>query len=117
MVVPMSPAESNPPSLVCILAFNAGNQLAVRRLGSKAGLAFTGADLAMALGRLEAAFPEHTAPVERFSASAGGRLYRVFLARADANPRDREVEFWTIERLEAAREVLAPALAGLVARL
>jgi 4-hydroxy-3-methylbut-2-enyl diphosphate reductase len=113
----MSPAESNPPSLVCILAFNTGNQLAVRRLGSKAGLAFTGADLATALGRLEAAFPEHTPPVERFSASAGGGLYRVFLARSDATPRDREVEFWTIERLEAARGALAPALAGLVARL
>ncbi len=32
------------PALVAILAFNASNQLAVRKLGSKAGLPFTGTD-------------------------------------------------------------------------
>ena len=41
------------PALFAVLAFNAGNQLAVRKLGSKHGLAFTGSDLAMATTRLD----------------------------------------------------------------
>ena len=52
------------PALVAILAFNGNNQLAVRRLGSKAGLPFTGTDLAMANARLESSFPTHTPAAE-----------------------------------------------------
>jgi len=114
---PMPPAASTVPPLACILAFNAGNQLAVRRLGSRAGLAFMGSDLGMAAGRLKAAFPSHTPPLERFSAAAGGRSFRVFFSQVDAIPSDSEIEFWTVERLEAAGKALAPSLAGLVARL
>ena len=55
------------PTLFALLAFNASNQLAVRRLGSKFGLAFTGSDIAMATTRLEASFPTHTPPAEYFS--------------------------------------------------
>ena len=39
---PTAPA----PSLVALLAFDRSNRLAVRKLGNKAGLAFTGTDLA-----------------------------------------------------------------------
>ena len=63
----MSSVVSAPPTYFALLAFNASNQLAVRRLGSKIGLAFTGSDLAMATGRLEDSFPKHTAPAEYFS--------------------------------------------------
>ena len=63
-------------ALCCILAFNASNQLAVRRLGGKTGLAFTGSDLAMATARLESVFREHTTPLEYFSSNAGGRSHR-----------------------------------------
>ena len=52
------------PALFAVLAFNAGNQLAVRKLGSKHGLAFTGSDLAMATARLESSFRTHTPPAE-----------------------------------------------------
>jgi hypothetical protein len=54
----MNPAVTAPPAIVAILAFDARNQLAVRRLGSKAGLPFTGTDLAMATARLESAFTQ-----------------------------------------------------------
>ena len=52
-----SAAAAAPPSLVALLAFNQRNQLAVRALGSKRGLAFTGSDSAMATARLESSFP------------------------------------------------------------
>ena len=113
----MPPDVPDAPSLDCILAFNAGNQLAVRMLGSIADLAFTGSDLATATGRLEAAFPKHTPPLERFSAFVDGCSFRVFFAQVDGVPADRDIGFWTIDRLEAAGKALAPPLAGLVARL
>src|SRR5688572_19400296 len=46
------------PAQVVILAFNASNQLAVRRAGTRLGLAFVGADEAMATGRLDSCFKE-----------------------------------------------------------
>ena len=64
------------PALVALLAFSPSNQLAVRQLGSKAGLPFTGTDLAMAVSRLESAFCDHSVPAEYFSMETGGRSYR-----------------------------------------
>src|SRR5271170_3114339 len=87
--------------LDCILAFDGNGRLAVRRLGSKSGLPFTGSDHAMAVERLESAFLKHTEPVERFAANAGGRGYRVFLAQVEGKPADSEVEFRSIEELES----------------
>ena len=46
-------AVAAPPSLFALLAFNPSNQLAVRALGSRRWVAFTGSDLAMATARLE----------------------------------------------------------------
>jgi 4-hydroxy-3-methylbut-2-enyl diphosphate reductase len=103
--------------LDCILAFDGKNRLAVRRLGSKSGLPFTGSDHAMAVGRLESAFRSHTDPVERFTASAGGRDYRVFLVQVEGAPADPEVEFRSIDELESDLAALAPSLAGLLGGL
>jgi 4-hydroxy-3-methylbut-2-enyl diphosphate reductase len=100
--------------LDCILAFDGRSRLAVRRLGSKSGLPFTGSDHAMAVGRLESAFGSHTDPVERFSASAGGRDYRVFLTQVEGKPADPEIEFRSIDELEGELSALAPSLAGLL---
>ncbi len=106
-----------PAQLDCILAFDGNNRLAVRSLGSKSGLPFTGTDRAMAVGRLAAAFPEHTEPVERFTMAAGGRTYRVWLAQAHGTSADPEVGFQPIERLCTAPQSLAPSLAGILGGL
>jgi 4-hydroxy-3-methylbut-2-enyl diphosphate reductase len=103
--------------LDCILAFDGNNRLAVRRLGSKSGLPFTGSDHAMAVERLESAFRRHTDPVERFSASAGDRDYRVFLVQVEGAPADPEIGFRSVEDLEADLAGLAPSLAGLLEAL
>jgi 4-hydroxy-3-methylbut-2-enyl diphosphate reductase len=100
--------------LDCILAFDGNSRLAVRRLGSRKGVAFAGSDYAMAVGRLESAFGIHTEPVERFTAGAGGRDYRVFLAQVEGIPADPEIEFLSIEELESDLAALAPSLAGIL---
>jgi 4-hydroxy-3-methylbut-2-en-1-yl diphosphate reductase len=101
-----------PPSLFALLAFDASNQIAVRRLGNKQGLAFTGSDLAMAATRLESAFPNHTAPAEYFATEVGGRNYRVFFTQVVGAPADPEIVFASIESLCSRPEALAPSLAA-----
>ena len=110
-------AAATSPALACILAFNASNQLAVRRLGSKAGLPFTGTDPAMATARLESAFRTHTEPAEFFSADAGGRSYRVFFAQVSGAPADAEIVFQSLDELAAQPASLAPSLAALLTSL
>ena len=111
------PSSESPPALCCVLAFNASCQLAVRRLGSKAGLPFTGADLAMATARLDGAFPAHSAPAKFYRAAAGGRDYDVFLAQVSGVSTDPEIEFNSLERLEAEPGAVSPSLSGLLAGL
>lgn len=108
---------STQPSLDCILAFNPSNQLAVRKLGSKAGLPFTGTDLAMAAARLEGAFRTHTAPVNKFSANAGGRNYLTHFVQVSGDSADTEIEFWSIDRLVANPTMLAPSLAVMLGQI
>ena len=113
---------STPPGVAvsqldCILAFDGNNRLAVRRLGSKSGLPFTGTDGAMALGRLESSFRAHTAPVERFTVSAAGRSYRVHLAQVEGASADPEVVFQSIELLRADPGALAPSLSRILEEL
>jgi 4-hydroxy-3-methylbut-2-en-1-yl diphosphate reductase len=103
-----------PSSLFAMLAFNTSNQLAVRQLGSKRGVAFTGSDLAMATSRLEASFPEHSEPAEYFSTDAGGRSYRVFLVQVSGVAADSEIVFESLETLAAETPSLAPSLAALL---
>ena len=71
------------PQLHALLAFDSNNRLAVRKLGSKAGLAFSGMDEAMALERLKSAYPRHTPPKALFEVEAGGRHYRVSASHID----------------------------------
>jgi 4-hydroxy-3-methylbut-2-enyl diphosphate reductase len=113
----MSSAPASLPSLVALLAFNAGNRLAVRRLGSKRGLAFTGSDLPMAVARLEGCFSVHTPPAEYFSADAGGRRYRVFFVQVEGPPADSEIDFCSLDALAAQPDALAPSLAVLLPAL
>jgi 4-hydroxy-3-methylbut-2-enyl diphosphate reductase len=103
--------------LDCILAFDGNNRLAVRLLGSQAGLPFTGSDLDTAVGRLESAFRDHTPPVSRFTADVGGRSYRVFFTQVEGPTADPEVEMRSAERLESDPDALSPSLGGLLARL
>jgi len=108
---------TTPPALSAIFAFNASNQLAVRKLGSKSGLPFTGTDLAMATARLESSFPAHTPPAEYFTAEAGGRSYCVFFVQVTGAAADHEVVFQSLDDLTARPTALAPSLAVLLEKL
>lgn len=110
----MPSVASAPPSLFALLAFNGSNQLAVRRLGSKMGLAFTGSDLAMATARLESSFAVHTPPAEYFTTAAGGRSHRVFFSQVTGAAADAEVVFYSLDALGAQPTSLAPSLAALL---
>lgn len=103
--------------MTAILAFDKNNRLAVRKLGSKAGLAFTGANPAMALQRLEGCYAEHSDPTEQFSLVAGGRAYKVRLCQISGNAKDSEIECWPLDRLQANPGALAPSLAAMLPKL
>jgi len=113
----MSGGSSTVPTLVAILAFNASNLLAVRRLGSKAGLAFTGSDEAMATARLRGAFPQHTPPAEFLTVTAGGRRHRVCFAQVAGTSLDAEIAFQSLDALAAEPAALAPSLAAILDEL
>ena len=112
---------ASPPStasaLCAVLAFNPGNQLAVRRAGTKIGLAFAGIDLPMATARLEQHFRQHTPPAEYFAVALNGPAYRVFFTQVEGTPADAEVEFWPIEKLRAAQPSLAPSLQAILEKI
>ncbi len=94
-----------------ILAFNASNQLAVRRAGAKTALAFTAPGLPEAIARLESSFKTHTAPQPRFTTHCDGFETRVHLAQVTGQPADGEIHFASIDSL--ASSDLAPILAQL----
>ncbi len=102
------------PAQVVILAFNASNQLAVRRAGTRLGLAFVGADEAMAEARLGACFLQHLPPGEYFTCPAAPSTYRVFFTQVQGAPADTEVFFQSLEQLEGQRAALAPALGAVL---
>lgn len=103
-----------PAALCTLLAFNASNRLAVRRVGTRRGLAFIGTDSGMARARLAACFPEHTEPVEYFVSQANATACRVFFTQVRNAPADAEIEFCTLEQLQAAKTSLAPPLAAVL---
>jgi len=105
------------PALIAILAFDGNNRLCIRKLGSKAGLPFTGADLAMATQRLEGSFTQHTQPVFAFALSAGGRSYEVFLCQVEGVSRDHEVVPFALDSLTSNPASLAPSLAAMLPAL
>ncbi len=102
------------PRLCAILAFDGHNRPAVRKLGSKHGLPFTGTDEAMAVQRLESALPGHSALTEILSLEAGGRAYRVFFCRATGESRDAEVVRRSVAELLAQPDALAPSLQAIL---
>ncbi len=102
------------PAQVVILAFNPSNQLAVRQAGTRLGLAFVGADEAMAVARLAGCFKEHTPPAEYFTCSVGALSYRVFFTQVLATPTDGEVSFHSLEQLEGRRAALASSLTAVL---
>lgn len=106
----MVPAPVPSNELVTVLAFNASNQLAIRRAGTKIGLAFVGATLRMATERLEAHFREHTPPSERFVAPHQVSQYRVYFSQVEGPPADDEVHFRSLDWLTQNAASLAPAL-------
>jgi 4-hydroxy-3-methylbut-2-en-1-yl diphosphate reductase len=103
--------------VACILAFDGNNRLAVRGAGNMATLPFVGAGLGEAEAALGASFQGHTEPVERFSAEAGGRAYRIHFAQVEGPPSDPALQFRSIEQLEADPGALDPLLAGILAQL
>jgi len=102
--------------LCCILAFNPGNQLAVRRQGDRFVLPFASGDLAGATANLESAFPSHTPPVDGFPAATEGVDCRVLLTQAKGSPADSAIEYRSIESLESGA-LLDPLLAAVLAAL
>jgi 4-hydroxy-3-methylbut-2-enyl diphosphate reductase len=106
-----------PPVQACILAFNAGSQLAIRPRDGRPGLAFTGDDLATATAQLESAFATHTRPSERFSVESAGGTYRVYFVQIEGPSSEPEIEFQPIAQLEERSAALSPALAGLLPAL
>jgi len=106
------------PEAMCVmLAFNASNQLAIRKAGTRLGLAFVGADEAMARSRLAACFSSHTPPAEYFTCTAGALGYRVFFSQVTTEPADGEVVFFSLEQLEEQRSALASSLTAVLADL
>ena len=113
--MPAAPAEISP--YTAILAFNASNQLAVRRVGAGLDLAFCGPDLAAATVSLQAAFFTHLAPAENFTATVAGRSCTVFLTQASGAPEDPAVEFLSLDTLANRSVGLTPALVTLLGQL
>ncbi len=113
--MPSAAVES--PALTAVLAFNASNQLAVRASGLRLELPFTGADLTLAAGALETAFPGHTPPAEYFTTKADGQTCRVCFAQVSGAPLVPAVAFYSLDSLAALQTKLTPALAAVLGQL
>lgn len=103
--------------LVTILAFNARNQLAVRHEAGRFSLPFTGTDLAAAEGCLTAAFPERTKVTEYYSVATAGATVRVHLTQVQGSHASPDLQFDSVERLQATPSLLSPELAHVLDKL
>ena len=113
----MSTAAVDTTPLVALLAFNASNQLAVRKLGGLLTPAFTGEDLGAATRLLENAYPAHTIPIEYFSTTAEGRPCRVFFTQVSGEPTAGGVVFESLDSLASHTSTLTPQLTQLLKEL
>ncbi len=102
------------PLTYVVLAFDANNRVAVRRVGDRHGLPFTGGDLTAATQQLEASCRDHTAPSERYAVRAGGNEIRVCLAQVHGDSRNGDLSFATIDALQSSPDSLEPALAAVL---
>lgn len=105
------------PTQTVILAFNRNNQLAVRRLGSQAGLAFLGADSAMALNRLEESFPGSPEPRPLMETKCAAGNFMVSAVQVSSETQDREIRFESIESLDGETFCSSPALTAITSDL
>ena len=113
--MPSAAVES--PALFAVLAFNASNQLAVRAVGPRYELAFTGSDLAAAVAQLAAVFPTHTTVVEYFSSPAEGQDCRVCFTQVAGTAANSGVVFNSLDDLTRQPAALSPSLATLLGQL
>ena len=113
----MSPLSAVEPASIILLAFNESNQLAVRTVNGKMFPAFVGADLQILIGGLETFFPVHTAPVEYFRINDSGKEQAVFFAQICGDATSDNLEFRTIEQLQADNTSLSSALTLIVAAI
>ena len=100
-----------------ILAFNRQNQMAVRRLGSRSGLAFTGEDESMARERLTVSFPAHTPPCKLVTVESSTGCFDVTATQVGDLTTDREIRFVSIDDLRADPADMSPLLREVVAEL
>jgi 4-hydroxy-3-methylbut-2-enyl diphosphate reductase len=101
-----------------ILAFNANNQLAVRRDGTRLGLAFVGSNASDAAAQLATVFPTHTPPAEYFTCEIEAVRHQVCFTQTPAQPSAPDIRFLTLEQLALQPcDQLTPALAAVLARL
>lgn len=105
------------PAPCILLAFNASNQLAVRRTDAGTGPAFADADLPAAIAQMQACFARHTPPSEYFSCEPEGQRHRVFFTQVDGPPAEGEVEFCSLDQLDGRRGQLRPLLAAVLDRV
>lgn len=104
-------------SRCAVLAFNASNQLAVRRSEGRLDLAFAGHDLAVATARLNAVFPLHLAPAEYFTSASDGKRRAVYFTQVQGPPLDPAVEFFSLDALTSREDELSRDLAALTREL
>ncbi len=93
-----------------ILAFNRNNQLAIRRLGSRTGLAFVGETTAMVVERLRDSFPESGSPRELTTVNSPTDDLTVSAVQVADSTLDREIRFISLEQLETESDSLSPIL-------
>ncbi|TSJ79703.1 4-hydroxy-3-methylbut-2-enyl diphosphate reductase [Rariglobus hedericola] len=111
----MSPSSSK---ACVILAFNASNQLLVRKHeGAGFDLAFTGPDTSKALAQLDAVFPAHTGLAEYFHAEINQTRHRVVFTQISGRPSDPSLQFQSIEQLEAHTATLGAGLRTVLAAI
>jgi 4-hydroxy-3-methylbut-2-enyl diphosphate reductase len=107
-------APSQTPATGLLLAFNANNQLAIRRDGVLFDLPFRGAE---ADARVAQCFEAHTTPGEYFRFTAAEGSWIVSFTQVRGAPADAEIEFRSIDALEAEAPRLSPLLTAVLDRL
>jgi len=108
----MSVSPSPPPRVArhVVLAFNANNQLAVRRLGSQSGLAFVGDSLDLATERLRESFPGSSAPKALIAPGSDEVELSLFAVHVPPTTHNREIRFESLADLAARPHALSPIL-------
>ncbi|HNC24319.1 MAG TPA: 4-hydroxy-3-methylbut-2-enyl diphosphate reductase [Opitutaceae bacterium] len=105
------------PTRFAILAFNASNQLAVRRTTGGLDVAFRGATLPEADAALAAGFRDHLPPAEYFTTSLDGEPCTASFTQVAGQPATPDLAFLSLDALAGRAAELSPALAALLGEL